>query len=343
MKLNQQKLDQLIKDRYISVQKHPHFDYFIYNYTQKTQFDRVWTPETLQCRGLILDSQGTVVGRPFPKFFNYEEVPSLPNESFHVFDKMDGSLIIVAPVKDKLLVATRGSFNSEQARLAEKLLMEKYISDILLMQEGITYLFELVGPSNRIVVNYKEDELVFLAGIETATGRELLHTNNKNSWYPFTLIKPVRFYKSITDHTQLKTMFEENREGYVIRFESGLRVKVKFDEYIRLHKIVTDMNEKRVWELMKTNNGNLPEEFLKEVPDEFYKWIQSVKQKLLADFDSKRKECLLHYHSITFENKSQSRKEFAQKALFTPYPTIMFALLDNRNINFFVWDLVKPT
>ena len=33
---------QLIKDGYISERKHPECDYFIYNYTQKTQYEQFW-------------------------------------------------------------------------------------------------------------------------------------------------------------------------------------------------------------------------------------------------------------------------------------------------------------
>ncbi len=47
-------LQKMIDERYISVQKHPTEELYIYNYTQKAQFDRVWNNETLNCRGLVL-------------------------------------------------------------------------------------------------------------------------------------------------------------------------------------------------------------------------------------------------------------------------------------------------
>lgn len=63
------RIRKLVAGRYISVAKHPQLDLFIYNYTAKSQYERYWTEETMMCRGLILDSQGQIIARPFPKFF----------------------------------------------------------------------------------------------------------------------------------------------------------------------------------------------------------------------------------------------------------------------------------
>ena len=50
-----ERLHSLIEEGYISVQQHPSAQLFIYNYTSKTQFERLWNELTLACRGLILD------------------------------------------------------------------------------------------------------------------------------------------------------------------------------------------------------------------------------------------------------------------------------------------------
>jgi hypothetical protein len=36
----------LIDEGYISERKHPVYDYWIYNYTAKTQYERYWNTET---------------------------------------------------------------------------------------------------------------------------------------------------------------------------------------------------------------------------------------------------------------------------------------------------------
>jgi RNA ligase len=84
-----------------------------------------------------------VVAKPFPKFFNMEELSDseIPNESFEVFEKMDGSCIICFYYNDEWICATRGSFISEQAIMANKLL-QKY--PIEKLDKNNTYIFEII-------------------------------------------------------------------------------------------------------------------------------------------------------------------------------------------------------
>lgn len=122
---------------------HPTLPLSIYNYTRKTQYEKLWDNITKSCRGLVLDKEGNVVAKSFDKFFNYEELTldDIPNESFEVFEKMDGSLLIVFWYEGKWIVASRGSFTSEQAIKGAELL-KKYNTDI--MFRHLTYCFEII-------------------------------------------------------------------------------------------------------------------------------------------------------------------------------------------------------
>jgi RNA ligase len=94
--INLEKIDQLIAEGYITKRPHASGELFIYNYTAKAQYDRLWTPETMQCRGLILDRDGAIAARPLAKFFNLQEhKEALPAEPFDVYEKLDGSLGIL--------------------------------------------------------------------------------------------------------------------------------------------------------------------------------------------------------------------------------------------------------
>ena len=137
-------LKEMIAAGYVKENQHPTEDLFIYNYSETAQFERIWNEVTLQCRGLILDGIGNVVSRPFPKFFNLEElvgktIPSLP---FDVYEKMDGSLGISYWVDNEVFIATRGSFTSDQAHKAMELLNTEYFDGKKKMNPEITYLFE---------------------------------------------------------------------------------------------------------------------------------------------------------------------------------------------------------
>ena len=65
--MHKDKLDKLVEEGWLISQVHPSLDLTIYNYSQKTQYDKMWNEETLSCRGLVLDSKGNVVARPFKK------------------------------------------------------------------------------------------------------------------------------------------------------------------------------------------------------------------------------------------------------------------------------------
>ena len=68
------------------------------------------------------------------------------------------NMIVIYKIKDELFTTTRGSFESEQACEAKKILdsyvaldKKKIIEDI---NNGITYVCEVIYQENRIVVDY---------------------------------------------------------------------------------------------------------------------------------------------------------------------------------------------
>ena len=62
-----------VNQKFIVSRKHPILPLTIYNYTSKTQNERVWDVYTRHCRGLIIDDQNKIIARPFPKIFNFGE------------------------------------------------------------------------------------------------------------------------------------------------------------------------------------------------------------------------------------------------------------------------------
>lgn len=320
-------LDKLIQDGYITVRKHPSADLWIYNYTAKTQYENVWNQSTRTCRGLIVDRNGDVVARPFTKFFNAEQVDSLPDEPFRVYEKMDGSLGILYWIDGKPYIATRGSFDSEQAQEANKILAQY---DTSTLDRSCTYLFEIIYPENRIVVDYGDQRaLILLAIIETATGveRELISD-----------VFPVAVeHKEIDNLDSLKMLDQSNFEGFVIRYQSGFRVKVKTLEYLRLHKLITGITEKTILEdyLMV---GRSVTELCENVPDEFYRWIKGVEYEYLTRYSMIYVDCKELFASI----KAEDRRGYAAAYKATPYPAILFNMLDNKPYAHLIWKMLKP-
>jgi RNA ligase len=134
-------LEQYSRTGHLFKQVHRTLPLSIWNYTPEVQYGQFWDEITLQCRGLVTDNEGNVVARPFKKFFNIEEGKHTPTEEFEVFEKMDGSLGILFFYDGKWIIATRGSFISDQSKKAYELL-EKYPTENL--DKNNTYLFEII-------------------------------------------------------------------------------------------------------------------------------------------------------------------------------------------------------
>lgn len=326
-------IDALIKAKLISARPHPTLPLFVYNYTAGAQGLPIkdWTPALCDCRGLILDAQGEVVGRPFKKFWNYEQVlDQIPSDlPFTVWEKLDGSLGIVCNYRGNLVVATRGSFESDQAKFATKWLAEQLPGWVPL--EGLTYLAEIIYPENRIVVDYGDVHALKLLAVMDADGTESLATFYAEKW------DKAQAYTAPKHIAELFNGVRDNAEGYVVRWDNGFRSKVKFEEYCRLHRLITQVSTRSIWELMRANKSTC--ELVDRVPEAFKSWVQSVTGDLQKGFDEIIHESLLDFAA---RNHGATRKEFAEVAKTRKYPKLLFALLDGRAYDDMIWKMVEP-
>jgi T4 RnlA family RNA ligase len=342
--MNTKELNQLIADGYINVNKHPSADLFIYNYSQKAQYERVWNDWTLACRGLIMDKDYNILARPFQKFFNLEEMENqiVPNESFEVYEKMDGSLGILYWIENEAFIATRGSFVSEQAQVATEMLRTQYAEVIPLLDKSKTFLFEIIYPENRIVLDYgNERKLVLLAIVDTQTGIEVetFHETSSHKGFSETssnehFFPIVKRYDGLNDLSKLKQLEEENKEGFVVKYKNGYRLKVKFDEYQRIHRIVTQVSSLNIWEYLKEGQDLLP--ILDRVPDEFYDWVKATHAKLLEKYSEIEFQAKLDFKVL------ENRKETALYFMKCTYPSVMFKILDGQSYEQTIWKMIKP-
>jgi RNA ligase len=328
-------------------QDHPGLPLSIYNYSRECQYSGKWDDITLNCRGLVLDNDGNVIAKPFPKFFNYEELKpeNIPNENFVVYEKMDGSLGIVFHYNDEWHVATRGSFQSDQAIKAKKILDTKY--NVSSLRKTRTYLFEIIYPENRIVVDYGNDEkLVLLAVIDTESGEEIPNSTLffmvEDGWDVVTTYKTWG-----EDWETLKKEISNDNEGYVIRFSGGMRMKIKGEEYVRLHKILTNFSTTDIWEILRTSENM--NEFLDRVPDEFDDWVKRIAMNLRYGFyHIDERAGKLHdgfrYGKYNDRDPEPTKKEFAEFVMKQPEELrpILFKMWDKSPYDDIIWKLLKP-
>lgn len=327
MDLDWNSIAELVEQGYISARRHPNAPLTIYNYTAKCQYDWKWTPETMACRGLIIADAGEIVARPFPKFFSIEQRGDepLPVEPFEVYEKVDGSLGVLYFVDGQPCIATRGSFTSEQAEWATAHLRAKYAGTRF--NPDYTYLFEIVYPDNQIVVDYGDfADLVMLAVIRKSDGKDM---PLEDLGFPV-----VKLYDGIKDFAELSQYEEPNKEGFVIRFESGLRVKAKFAEYKRLHRLLTALSARGIWEAMQSEEGLRP--ILERVPDEFYSWVKQTESALWQQFLAIEHQCKADFKDLG------DRKTTALYFKTRPNPHILFKMLDGAEYAPLIWKAIYP-
>lgn len=318
-------------------QTHPIHDLTIWNYSPKVQYERLWDDITIQCRGLVTNSKGDIIARPFKKFFNYEEhkPEEIPNEEFVVYEKLDGSLGILFNYKNEWILATRGSFTSSQA-IKGKEILDRH--DISAWRKDNTYLFEIIYPENRIVVDYGgQEKLVVIGGIHTETGDEIPDSSLK--WMQDSGFEIVTTYNMLGEgYDLLKEKISNDKEGYVIRFKNGFRMKIKGDEYKRLHRIITGISNRDIWEILK--EGESFDKLLDKVPDEFYDWVKETACDLTIRFENIDND----YNDIfnTIFSLNETKKDFAEKAKRYPHPSILFAMYDGKPTHKFIWKLLYP-
>ena len=327
---------------YINYQKHPTLDLLIFNYNQHCQFERKWDEYTLMARGLITDLEGNIVSRPFRKFFNWGEynvdVKIMVRDNPIIYQKFDGSLGIQYYDGDVPRIATRGSFSSDQALWASGWMITSGFrkSDFL---DGKTYLWEIIYPENRIVVNYGDRaELVLLAVVDTETGQE-------DPSY-FVESEGERLKVAFAKHLVYEKMEEvisnvpKDEEGYVFHWPLyGYRLKVKGEEYVRLHRLLTQISSKSIWELLKNNQSF--DELLEKVPDEFFDWVTETRDGLIHKYVERLEEARKALSNVGDDWTRKNKALFIvdQKAELRP---VMFALIDHKDPWVIIWRQLKP-
>lgn len=320
--------------------RHPTEPLTLFNYTNRCQFTGAWDRESRACRGLIVDDASRVVARPFPKFHNlYEHGPDSaagPIElipPLRVFDKLDGSLGIAyrRPSDGRVAWATRGSFTSEQAQWATGWWAENYPDGAPL--DGVTWLAEIIYPANRIVLDYGDrSELVLLATLDNETG---VQEHGDVFW-------PGRHVECFGRASAIHLVDRNDRpgaEGYVVLSADGVtRVKLKADEYMRLHKILTGVSNVTIWELLR--NGDPLDVLYEKVPDEFAAWVRATVGELTATYEDI--DALARAEFCELASLLDDRKAFAAEAVKSEHRALLFALADDKPLADRIWKQIKP-
>ena len=146
----------------------------------------------------------------------------------------------------------------------------------------------------------------------------------------------------------MKSIIGENQEGFIIKFhQSGLRVKIKGDEYVRLHRLLTNFSNVDIWECLK--NGTNFNEFLDRVPDEFDSFVRNIKSGLIKSYHTIEENANSLFEEFKdkrpgFPFDNVGKKEFAMWVKEQPreFQPILFSLYDGKDYSQSIWRLLRP-
>lgn len=299
--------------------KHPHLVMLKYNQIESPMGE----PIVQQCRGLILNEKDNwnVVAWPFDKFFNYGEGHAAPIDwnTAKFQEKLDGSLIILY-FHNGWQVSTSGmpdasgtvnGFDFTFEKLFWRVIQENGYA--LKVNPLFTYMFELMTPYNKIVVQHKENKLALLGIRSVSSGQEMDVESFADIGVP-----KVKHFQLKTIDDVLKVANELNpveQEGFVVIDDKFNRIKVKSPSYVALHQLKGSLSPKRLLDIIRHNEN---EEFLTYFPefkDEYHR-IKTV-------YDGIVKELEERYAKV---KDIQSQKDFALAIKDTKLTSALFSL-----------------
>lgn len=306
-------------------------------------------------RGIKFAKDGSILGRPFHKFFNWGEKEAEMvhfdfDTPFVIMDKLDGSMVhpVLMPEGsdvDVMWCTKMGPTEvADQARdyvkkCDDKLFSrdcdldvdpnyDKFVDEWL--YSGWTPIFEWCSRRQRIVVDYPEDQLILTAIRNDQTGSYLAYETMKEeaARHNIPVVKAwAGTFNGIEKFVE-EIGGEDNCEGYIIRFANGHMVKLKNAWYLNLHRAKSQLDsEKNVWQLvLNQRHDDLIPQLDPDTQEALKNFAQALGSKVAAESRTYEAEVWENY------NKYGNRRDFALNyAQKTTWPSVAFKILDGKD------------
>lgn len=317
----------------------------VYCYNEFCQYSQLWNQITRQARGIVFSEDGELLQRCVPKFFNMGEregvadYQTIPNESVRanptIEEKLDGCLIKVSRIGDKLLITSKCSFDNEFIDTAKELISNRYSVDDF--DESKTYHFELLAEQTltATVIDYgKQPKLVLWSIVDNRNGAE---SNVYKLSDRFEV--PKQYDSKLIDNVDSLNDDGEIHEGVVLVFGAGqVRLKLKTAKYLKLFKTKNCLSNLKVWEAL-SNGKKLTHE---DVPEEFWSWLDSTNDLLESRFTQKKNNAIEWFD----KTKNLSNKLIALSSEIPPEAKASIFTIRKGNedaLNKSIWRILKPT
>jgi hypothetical protein len=273
-------------------------------------------PIVQESRGIVLDAaeDWCCVARGYDKFFNYGEphAAEIDWSTARIQEKVDGSLCLLHRYQGIWKVATTGSpdasgpVNANDFTFAdlfwETLRSYALPNDIDTGAQGLTLLFELTTPHNRVVVPHQTCRLTLLGARQTEEGTWLSaeRTHQLSTWLNVPTVQefPLQNVEEIlASFTALNPL---EQEGYVVVDAAHRRIKVKHPQYVAIHHMRSAFSRKAFLEVIRA--GETPEVV------SYYPELKAEFEAITKDYEALCQEADLAY---AHHSSLETQKEFA--------------------------------
>lgn len=356
--MDEKKLSRYLNEGLVECRYHNDLPLRLLIFSREVHHNGPWDDVTTKCRGLIVGPKDRIIARPFEKFFNLNtsdrpetHLSNLPHTQPIITDKVDGSLGILYEYNGYSGIATKGSFNSDQAKWATE--WYRQCCPNAQWPEGFTPIFEIINEriQHHVVHYHGREKLILLALINVETGEEADY-NTLYYWAKINGLEAVEVYSKTVG--TIINEDRQNREGYVLSWprpsQPPLKIKVKHQSFLDLQKIVHAATPKAILEALESRNIDVLNTWIGQTNEPVGMWVKNWVTRLNWKFA----EILLKnrnvYTRAMYEcagkalasgeliNKHEARKKFAEIVTAqAPNPAICFAILDDKDHEPLVW------
>ena len=294
-------------------------------------------PLVRECRGIILEKDTwKIVCYPFKKFFNYGEAyaDEIDWETARVLEKVDGSLIKIY-YYNGWRVGTNSTIDADDAKLLAppyETFMDLFSAaadicglDYNKLDPHYTYIFELRSPYNKVVVPYEDIRIIHIGTRNNITYEEVE--------VDIGIEKPKQYMlSSLDDCIAMAATFDFTKEGFVVVDKDYHRVKVKSEDYVRVHRLANNgsITLERAIDLIRMNEL---EEFLVYCP-QYTDFINDVRHR----FNKFYSDIYFNVNMALIEKMNcETRKDFAAVAKTFKYPMVWFKVYDTKSFDIDAW------
>jgi len=321
-------------------------------------------PITMECRGLVLQlNTWNIVSMAFRRFFNYEETELNKDFNFDnaiCLEKVDGSIIELFHYSQKWIYSTRGSIDNETnvnfsnvtfKQMFNETIKKNYLNFWKNLNNDYVYIFEIVGPENRVVTPYDKRALYLLGLRNKKTWEEVdlryvqIEAANLGVKFP-----KLFHFNNINEMIELSKQIHTLDEGFVILNQSfdndGIsfrRIKLKNPSYVAIHRL-KDSAANSMRALLRLVLENEQDEFLSYFP-EYKKYIILIKEKWDQYIEDANKTFQKVKELLNAEKSKENKKKFALKVKDTQFSGWLFDCYNrgSKTIQEFYKNIEKKT